>query len=394
MDRKDILGDQPERRRAFSRELLAETEDEVLQAIVEKAARELHAPIALVTMVLDKIQFFKAHHGLTGEQAAARSTSRDVSFCQFVVRGGKEFEVNDAAVDERVPREGFRTYGFRSYLGIPIRIDDVVIGSLCVIDQKPRSFGPEEHEIMNRLAEEVNQRVRQLAESRRNIRLALSQEVSGPGIAELLGAIGPIRDYLDESKQALQTLRTFLRLSLYLQKGGLPSAETMSEALEAARGAADTLENLLYETEASVCDAHDCATALEYLSDPLGKAVLSAVLCAAQDLSRRAITTAGGMPLPDLATDPCLATTRALSVALVTTCLNLLGPRLAEPHGAGIRLKVEDESDEVRLTFHHPGLTHDISTKVIAEMEKRLQADPSFLLEAAEGAVSIRFATL
>ena len=89
MDRIDVLGDSSDRLDLFTKELLAEANDSELQEIVKKAAIELNSPIALVSLVLDQVQFFKAHIGLPPVLESARGTHRDVSFCQFVVRDGK-----------------------------------------------------------------------------------------------------------------------------------------------------------------------------------------------------------------------------------------------------------------------------------------------------------------
>ncbi len=71
MEKIDVLGDRPERRRAFSSELLAATEDPAFQMIVDRAATELYAPIVLVSMVLDQIQFFRAHREHEGTEQCA-----------------------------------------------------------------------------------------------------------------------------------------------------------------------------------------------------------------------------------------------------------------------------------------------------------------------------------
>ena len=59
MDSIDALGLRPGLHTVFTGELLAEAEDEVLRSIVEEAAQNLSAPIALVTLMLEEIQFFK-----------------------------------------------------------------------------------------------------------------------------------------------------------------------------------------------------------------------------------------------------------------------------------------------------------------------------------------------
>ena len=103
MDRINVLDNSNNRRNLFTKELLAETNDSELQEIVKNASEELNSPIALVSLVLDQVQFFKAHIGLPPVLAEARGTHRDVSFCQFVVKDGEAFEVNDAENEPRIP---------------------------------------------------------------------------------------------------------------------------------------------------------------------------------------------------------------------------------------------------------------------------------------------------
>ena len=145
MDRINVLANSDNRLELFTKELLAETNDFELQKIVKNASKELNSPIALVSLVLDQVQFFKAHIGLPPVLAKARGTYRDVSFCQFVVRDGKPFEVNDASNDLRIPQHVVKEYNIQSYLGVPIKLDETVMGSLCVLDTKKRQFSKDEH---------------------------------------------------------------------------------------------------------------------------------------------------------------------------------------------------------------------------------------------------------
>ena len=63
MERINALGDSSKRLDLFTKELLAETDDAELQEIVKTAANELNSPIALVSLVLDQVQFFKWING-------------------------------------------------------------------------------------------------------------------------------------------------------------------------------------------------------------------------------------------------------------------------------------------------------------------------------------------
>jgi len=120
--------------------LLEGRDDEVMQALVRAAATTVGTPIALLSLVAGRVQWFHSHTGLPPEIALSRATSRCSSFCQFVVRDEAPFEVADARVDPRVPQQLVERYGVRAYLGAPVRFRGQVLGSFCVMDVVPRQF--------------------------------------------------------------------------------------------------------------------------------------------------------------------------------------------------------------------------------------------------------------
>lgn len=155
MDRIDILGDEYDRYKLFTKDLLDETDDAELQEIVKEAAKELNTPMGLVSLILEQIQFFKAQTGLPEILETSRGTHRDASFCQFVVRDEEIFEVNNATEDQRIPQHVVKEFNIQSYLGVPIKIDNVVIGSLCVLDTKTRNFTQKERQMLYKLSEKL-----------------------------------------------------------------------------------------------------------------------------------------------------------------------------------------------------------------------------------------------
>jgi hypothetical protein len=62
---------------------------------------------------------------------------------------------DDTEIDPRVDQEGSRLLGIRSMIAAPIRRDGVVIGLLEVFSPYPNSFGPNDHKILERLAEMI-----------------------------------------------------------------------------------------------------------------------------------------------------------------------------------------------------------------------------------------------
>jgi len=99
-------------------------------------------PIALVSLVDVNRQWFKSCIGLP-----VRETGRDISFCGHAILGNEVFIINDASKDERFFDNPLVTDAphIRFYAGRPLKsLDGSAIGTLCIIDQKPRSFSNED----------------------------------------------------------------------------------------------------------------------------------------------------------------------------------------------------------------------------------------------------------
>ena len=113
--------------------------DAELQGIAAFAAQLCDTPIALVTVVEEDSQRFLARIGLDAE-----STPRPTSFCAHAMLGGEAMIVPDAAEDPRFADNPLVTGSphIRLYAGYPlISSEGAPLGSLCVIDDKPRPEG-------------------------------------------------------------------------------------------------------------------------------------------------------------------------------------------------------------------------------------------------------------
>ena len=103
------------------------------------AQRLFDVPIALVSLVDETRQWFKSCQGLY-----ATETSRDVSFCGHAILDDEVFIIPDAARDPRFHDNPLVTGEprIRFYAGFPISgPEGETVGTLCVIDRKPRDFG-------------------------------------------------------------------------------------------------------------------------------------------------------------------------------------------------------------------------------------------------------------
>tara|TARA_R110002096_G_scaffold400978_1_gene597721 strand:- start:451 stop:1020 length:570 start_codon:yes stop_codon:yes gene_type:complete len=114
----------------------------------------LDVPIAVISLVDENRQWFKSKQGLD-----ACETSREISFCGHAILQNDALIITDATKDIRFKDNPLVTNEphIRFYCGMPITTGSgEQIGTLCVIDQKPREFGSNEIEIMNNLAALVN----------------------------------------------------------------------------------------------------------------------------------------------------------------------------------------------------------------------------------------------
>jgi PAS domain S-box-containing protein len=98
----------------------------------------LNAPIVLMTLVDRDRLFFKSRQG-----TALTELLRKGSFCDRVLQRDEDFVVEDAAGDPRFRHHGLVSgpAGVRFYAGYPVCTHDGhVVGTLCILDTRPRSF--------------------------------------------------------------------------------------------------------------------------------------------------------------------------------------------------------------------------------------------------------------
>lgn len=138
--------------------------DAGLQAIVREAADQAGTPLALVSLIMGTIQLFRADHGLPPELGVSLATSRCDSFCQFVVQTEAPFVVRHASEDARVPQTVVQSHSVQAYVGVPVRVDGQIVGTLCVLDVQPREFGDEVAAALEPLAARASARLQELAD--------------------------------------------------------------------------------------------------------------------------------------------------------------------------------------------------------------------------------------
>lgn len=137
--------------------LLDSGPDERFDGLARVAARVLHAPVALVSLIDKDRQYFKSCIGLSEPWATDRETPLSHSFCQHAVAARRPLIVDDAREDPTLRDNlAIRDLDVIAYAGIPlIGSDGQALGTLCVIDNKPRHWRPEETSLLQEIANTV-----------------------------------------------------------------------------------------------------------------------------------------------------------------------------------------------------------------------------------------------
>lgn len=124
-----------------------------LQDAVQVARALTGCPIALVSMVDAEVQWFQARDGLDVE-----CTSRDVAFCSHAILERSAMVIEDATEDPRFSDNPLVTgeMHVRFYAGVPVFANDLPIGTVCVIDRKPRTLDAGQILALEALARQVS----------------------------------------------------------------------------------------------------------------------------------------------------------------------------------------------------------------------------------------------
>jgi GAF domain-containing protein len=127
--------------------------EQVFTDLADLAASICDAPMALITLVDEKRQWFKAKHGVSLSE-----TSRDVSFCAHAMLQHELFIVPDASKDQRFADNPLviSEPKIRFYAGAPLFTPDgYALGTLCVIDKVPRNLRPDQKRALEILSRHV-----------------------------------------------------------------------------------------------------------------------------------------------------------------------------------------------------------------------------------------------
>ncbi len=119
--------------------------DPVLDRLARICAAVTGAEIAMITFIAGDRQWIRSSVGTQATQAVASET-----FCACALDGPALFEVVDAGLDPRFEANGFvlGPHAIRHYAGQPIVFDGLVIGTVCVLDGRPRRLADDQRALL------------------------------------------------------------------------------------------------------------------------------------------------------------------------------------------------------------------------------------------------------
>ncbi len=133
--------------------VLDKQEEAIFDQLTKLASIICETPISLISLIDEDRQWFKSHIGLD-----TRETPRHMAFCNHAIKGDGAFIVEDAREDERFAANPLVTGdpNIKFYAGYPLNSrEGEKLGTLCVIDQKPKKLTEMQVSALKTLSEAV-----------------------------------------------------------------------------------------------------------------------------------------------------------------------------------------------------------------------------------------------
>lgn len=140
--------------------ILDTTHEERFDRVTRMAKRMFGVEISLVSLVDEDRQWFKSKQGLD-----ALETPREISFCGHAINQDGLFIIPNAVEDERFYDNPLVTNApnIRFYAGYPLKLrQGVNLGTLCLIDSKPKHLSEEDKQLLSDLGAMIEQEIRSI----------------------------------------------------------------------------------------------------------------------------------------------------------------------------------------------------------------------------------------
>lgn len=141
-------------------QILDTSHEERFDRVTRMAKRMFGVEISLVSLIDEDRQWFKSKQGLD-----ASETSREISFCGHAINQDGLFIIPNAVEDERFCDNPLVTNApnIRFYAGYPLKLrHGINLGTLCLIDSKPKFLNEEDKQLLNDLGAMIEQEIRSI----------------------------------------------------------------------------------------------------------------------------------------------------------------------------------------------------------------------------------------
>ncbi len=138
-------------------QILDSSHEERFDRVTRMAKRMFGVSISLVSLVDEDRQWFKSAQGID-----ASETPREISFCGHAINQDGLFIIPDALEDERFFDNPLVTNApnIRFYAGYPLKLrQGINIGTLCLIDAKPKQLDKEDQQLLEDLGAMIEQEI-------------------------------------------------------------------------------------------------------------------------------------------------------------------------------------------------------------------------------------------
>lgn len=140
--------------------ILDTSHEERFDRVTRMAKRMFGVEISLVSLVDEDRQWFKSTQGLD-----ASETPREISFCGHAINQDGLFIIPNAVEDVRFSDNPLVTEApnIRFYAGYPLKLrQGINLGTLCLIDSKPKYLNEEDKQLLSDLGAMVEQEIRSI----------------------------------------------------------------------------------------------------------------------------------------------------------------------------------------------------------------------------------------
>jgi GAF domain-containing protein len=224
---------------ASSRGLLPTSSDELLETIVEAAARIFGAAAASIALVLEEegALEFKVAYGSGNQEVVGQRIPIDAGIAGYVAMTGQPMAISDVRTDPRFDREFAESTGYvpDSILATPLLWEDEVIGVMEVLDKVDApAFGMADIELMGIFARQASIAIRQS-----QVHSALDQALI-KGIAQIAAEsgeleLGTLLDAISKSALGDPTWSELVEIAELLAKFSQAGGEERALALQILR---------------------------------------------------------------------------------------------------------------------------------------------------------------